>query len=83
MTLWLAGTIALLPPLAVAICATLRGSLPQRLVALQLASCFTAIAIVMMSFAFDESSLLDLALTLGLLTLPGTLLLCVFVERWL
>ena len=36
-----------------------------------------------MTFAFDQSSFIDLALTLALLTLPGTLVMALFLERWL
>jgi multisubunit Na+/H+ antiporter MnhF subunit len=36
-----------------------------------------------MTFAFDQPALIDLALALALLSLPGTLLLSLFLERWL
>ena len=83
MTPWLIATLGLLPPLAVALWHSMRGGLAARLVAVQLATGFTSLIIVLMSFAFDQPSILDLALTLGILSLPGTLLLALFAERWL
>lgn len=80
---WLAAAIAMLPPLAVPLWVAARGQLTDRLVAVQLASTITIVAMVLLSFAFDQPSLLDLPLTLAFLGLPGTLLLTLFVERWL
>lgn len=74
MTAWMLATLALLPALAAPVWAGMRGSARQRLVAVQLASTLTAVLLTLMSFAFDQPSLLDRALTLALLTLPGTLL---------
>ena len=39
--------------------------------------------LVAASFAFDQTSSIDLALTFGLLSLSATLLFAVFLERWL
>lgn len=82
-TPWLAAIIALLPPLAVPLWIALRGDLCSRLVAVQLGSILTSLLLVLMSFAFDQSSLIDLPLTLTLLSLPGTLMMAMFLERWL
>ena len=60
-----------------------RGGTAQRLVAMQLASAVTTLILALMTFAFDQSSFIDLALCLALLTLPGTLLMALFLERWL
>ncbi|MCR0981233.1 monovalent cation/H+ antiporter complex subunit F [Roseomonas populi] len=81
--LWLAATAALLPPFALAALLALRGSAGTRLVAAQLASSIAVPLLVAMSYAFDQPSIADLPLTLVLLTLPGTLLMAVFLERWL
>lgn len=83
MTTWMAAGIALLPPFAVGLWFTLRGSLPTRLVAVQFTATMSALIMVTLSFAFGLPSMLDLALTLVLLSLPGSLLLAVFTERWL
>lgn len=81
--IWLAATLALLPPLALASLMALRGAVAGRLVAAQLASSLAVPALFGMSYAFDQPSMADLPLTLVFLTLPGTLLMAIFLERWL
>lgn len=83
MNAWLIAVVALAPPLAVAVVMCERGSLHARLAAVQLASVVGVLALVCMTFAFDQASSIDLALTLALLTLPASLLFAVFTERWL
>jgi multicomponent Na+:H+ antiporter subunit F len=39
--------------------------------------------LTLLAFATDQASITDLALTLVLLNLPGTMLLAVFLERWI
>lgn len=83
MTPWLLATIAFLPALAGAVVMCARGTLGHRLAAVQLAGALAVLLLVMMTFAFDQASSMDLALTLALLTLPATLLYALFLERWL
>lgn len=80
---WLVAIIALLPALAVPLWIAARGSLADRLVAVQLASTIAAVIMTLMSFAFDQAPLIDLPLTLAFLSLPGTLVLAIFLERWM
>lgn len=80
---WLIAIIALLPALGVPLWVAARGNLANRLAAVQLGSVVTALILVLMSFAFDQTSLIDLPLTLMVLSLPGTLMLALFLERWL
>ncbi|HEY6434146.1 MAG TPA: monovalent cation/H+ antiporter complex subunit F [Acetobacteraceae bacterium] len=80
---WLIASLAMLPALAIPLARALRGSIDSRLVAVELASTITALLLVCLSFAFAQPSFLDLAVTLALLSLPGTLVLAVFLERWL
>lgn len=80
---WLGAAIALILALAIPAIAALQGRLVQRLVAVQLASVLTPWVLVALSLAFGQPSFLDLALTLGLLAIPGTLLYALVVERWL
>ena len=80
---WLGAAIALILALAIPALASLRGSLVQRLVAVQLASVLAPWILVALSLAFAQPSFLDLALTLALLAIPGTLLYALVVERWL
>ena len=83
MSIWLLATLAMLPAFAVPALAAGRGDAGRRLVAVQLASVIATWVLILMTFAFDQSSFIDLALCLALLTLPGTLLLALFLERWL
>ncbi|MBE7248851.1 MAG: hypothetical protein INR63_28235 [Actinomycetospora chiangmaiensis] len=83
MNLWSVALLALLPPLALASALAWRGRPGQRFAAYQLAGSITVLILTLMAFATDQSSITDLALTLVLLNLPGTLLLGVFLERWI
>ena len=62
--------------------AALRGGSGDRLAAIQLASSVFTIVLAVMTFAFDQSSFIDLALAVPLLTVPGTLAFTLFLERW-
>lgn len=81
--LWTMALCALLPPLGLAVAAALRGTIAQRFAASQLATTVAVFALVLTTFAIDQPSSIDLAITLALLGLPGSLLVAVFVERWL
>jgi multicomponent Na+:H+ antiporter subunit F len=82
-TSWLIASIGLLPPLLIAIIACGRQAIDRRLIAVQLASSLAMLLLIAMSFAFDQASSIDVSVMLVLLTLPGTLVLALFVERWL
>lgn len=83
MNVWLAAVVALMPALAAPLWVGLTARTAERLVAAQLANAVAGLTIVLMSFAFDLPSIVDLALTLAFLSLPGSLLLAQFFERWL
>ena len=83
MNPWMFATLALLPAFAIPVLSACRGSAAQRLVAIQLASAIATPVLILMTFAFDQPALIDLALTLALLTLPGTLVITLFLGRWL
>jgi multisubunit Na+/H+ antiporter MnhF subunit len=83
MSAWLAAVIALFPPLAAAVAVALSGDTASRLAAVEFAASIGLLVLVLMSFAFDQPSYIDLPLTLALLSLPGTLVFAHFVERWL
>ena len=83
MNLWTLALVALLPPLAIAAALTWRGRPGQRFAAYQFATTMAVTILTLLTFATDQASVTDLALTLVLLNLPGTLLMSVFLERWL
>lgn len=83
MNAWLVAIILLMPPLLVPIYVATREDANNRLVAVQVASTLAALIIALMTFAFDQSSFIDVALCVTLLAVPGTYLYTVFMERWL
>ncbi len=83
MNAWLIGVVALLPAFAVPLGAACRGHIGGRFAAVQFATAIATLVLIMMTFAFYQPALIDLALTLALLGLPGTLAIALFVERWL
>ena len=83
MTVWLLAAILLLPPLAVPVLTAMHGAANQRLAAVQLAGALAALILTLMTFAFEQPSFIDLTLCLTLLSVPGTLLLTIFMERFL
>jgi multicomponent Na+:H+ antiporter subunit F len=82
-SVWFWASLALVPPLIGGVVAAGRGVLGRRLVGVELATAFTIFFLLSESFAFDQASSIDLALTLAFMTLPGTVLLALFLERWL
>jgi multisubunit Na+/H+ antiporter MnhF subunit len=80
---WLAAGIGTIFALIMPIGAALRGGVGHRLAAVQMATVVVCWALVELSFAFGQPSFLDLALTLGLLSFPGTLVFALFLENWL
>lgn len=82
-TTWLAAAIALFVALGVPLWVVTRGRLAERLVAVQLATTISIFAMVMLSFAFGRASMLDVPLMVVFLSFPGTLLLAIFLERWM
>ncbi len=83
MSVWIWAIVGLLPPLALAAALTWRGSPGQRFAAYQIVTTVGVTILTLLTFAADQSSVTDLALTLVLLNLPGTLLMAVFLERWI
>jgi multicomponent Na+:H+ antiporter subunit F len=80
---WFIIVLAIMPAFAVAVFAGIRGNAASRLVAVQLASSLAGLVLIAMTFAFDQPAFIDLPLSLAVLTLPGMLLLTLFLERWL
>ena len=83
MNAWLLATILLIPPLLVPVLVAVRADANNRLGAVQVASTLAALIIALTTFATDQSSFIDVALCLTLLSVPGTYLYTVFMERWL
>ena len=83
MSAWIGAALAMLPPLLLAVIAAGRGPASKRLAAVQMASAVSVLIAVVLTFVDDQSSSIDLALALALLSLPAVLLFAVFEERWI
>lgn len=83
MSAWLLTVIALLPPFGLMVLMCSYGPAGRRIVAAQMVASIGVLALVTMTFAFGQASSIDLALALGLLCLPASLLYALFLERWL
>lgn len=83
MSPWLAAFLLCIPALALAAYRALSGRSGQRLVAAELAISIAILMLVLASFAWPHDALIDLALALGLVSIPGTLVFTHFLERWL
>lgn len=83
VTVWTWATAGFVVALAVPVAVACRGPTAGRLAAVQLGTSITTWTLVLMTFAFDQSSFMDLALTLAILSLPGTLAMALFLGRWL
>jgi multicomponent Na+:H+ antiporter subunit F len=83
MTVWLAPCVALLVglvPLGVVI---VRRSALEGLVALELASVFNTLILMLLAEAFHRPAFMDLGLALALLALAGGLVFARLLERWI
>ena len=82
MNAWLlaaAGLLLCLLPCAV-VC--LRASPGDRLVALEMASTVTTLALLCLAQGFERTIYLDLSVALALLSFAGGLVFAHFMERW-
>ena len=80
---WCVALLLLLPPLGAALFMSWRGPVGTRFVGAQLAGAVGTVAMAVLTFAFDQSSSVDLAVTFGVLAVTASLLYAVFVERWI
>jgi multisubunit Na+/H+ antiporter MnhF subunit len=83
VTIWLAASLGMMPPLFIVAVAGFRGSPVMRLVAVQVATAYTIILLSLLTYLFDQASFIDLPLALAMVSLTGTLLFAQFFERWL
>lgn len=83
IALWTIAMLGFIPPLLVAAYLACRGGIGERAVALQLGTVLAVLFLICTTFAFDQPAFIDLPLALCLLTLPGTMLIALALERWL
>lgn len=83
MNPFLITATAMLLALIIPAWVAMRSDIAERLVGVQLGSVVSALILVCLSLGFGQTSFLDLAVAIALLSLPGTLVLAIFLERWL
>ncbi|HEX4129193.1 MAG TPA: monovalent cation/H+ antiporter complex subunit F [Pirellulales bacterium] len=83
MNAWLIAATALVPGLLACGWIGSRAATMDRLVALELAGSLMPLVVVLLAEGYARPSLYDLALTLAVLSLPGTIVFAHFLERWL
>ncbi len=80
---WAVALVALVPPFAAALALAWRGPTGSRFVAVQLAGAVGLLALTAATFAFDQASSIDLAVSFGIVSITASLLYAIFVERWI
>ncbi len=83
MNPWLVGAFALVLGFIPCGIVIARASVPDRLVALEMAGILAVSILMLLAQAFQQPSFHDLALTLALLSFPAGLVVAYFIERWL
>lgn len=83
MNCWIVTALALLVCMVPCFVLCLRGDAMSRLVGLEAGSTMAVMVLLALTEAFNQSSFVDLALTLALLTYGSGLVFARFLERWL
>ncbi len=83
MTCWIVTALALLVCMIPCFLLCLRGDAMSRLIGLEAGSTMAVIVLLALTEAYGQSSFVDLALTLALLTYGSGLVFARFLERWL
>lgn len=83
MSVWTIAALAATVALALCGIAIATGSIPTRLVALQMASTVAAIDLLLVAQSLGNESAYDMALALALFSFPAGLVYAKFYGRWL
>ena len=83
MNYWLWSTVGLMFALLPCLYICAFKPLPDRLVALEFASCIITLQMVCLAEGFHRPSFYDLPLTLALLSFGGGMVFARFLQRWL
>ena len=82
MNLWILAVILLQLGLIICALVSLRGTLPESIVAMEVSSVIGVISIAVLAEAVGRPAWFDLAIALALMSLPGSLVFLTFMERW-
>jgi len=80
---WILAAIGLLPGLAICLVVLWRGGIMEQFVALQMSGVVTVLMLMLLAEGTAQPGLLDVAVALALLSLPGNLLFAHFLREWL
>lgn len=83
MSVWLLASAALMLGILPCVLLALRGTVADRLIALELASVFTVLALLTFEQGEQRQSFYDLSLALAVLSFPSSLLFAQMFRRWL
>lgn len=83
MNVWLLASTALLLCLVPCGIGVLRGTIPDRIIALQGATLVSILALLTIEQGLQRQSFFDLSLAMAVLAIPSTLLFARFYRRWL
>ncbi len=83
LNIWSIAALLLLLGLIPCGAGLLRGRTVARLVALELASCVTALILVILAQQSQEASFYDVAIAFAVLSWPAGLIFAHFLERWI
>lgn len=83
MNVWLMAATALLLCLVPCTIAIVRGTIADRLIALEAATVVCVLALLTIEQGLQRQSFFDLSLAMAVLAVPSTLLFATFYRRWL
>ena len=83
MNAWLVAAVACMVLILPAGLLTTRGTVWDRVVAMQLASTLTTICLVLLAQGFDRDVYFDLAVVTAVVSFAGTLIFVRAIESWL
>jgi multisubunit Na+/H+ antiporter MnhF subunit len=83
VNLWLPASAALLLCLVPCAIGVVRGTIADRLIALEAATVVSVLTLLTLEQGLERQSFFDLSLAMAVLMIPSTLLFARFYRRWL
>jgi multisubunit Na+/H+ antiporter MnhF subunit len=82
VNVWLVSAVVLLVGLVPCALVSVRSDIPSALAAMQMATILLVEVLVLLAVGFGRSIYADVAVVLGVLSFPSTLVFVRFLERW-
>jgi multisubunit Na+/H+ antiporter MnhF subunit len=83
VNVWMLGSVALLLCLVPCTVAVVRGTVADRLIALEAATIVCVLTLLTLEQGLQRQSFFDLSLAMAVLAIPSTLLFATVYRRWL